>query len=43
MPRVELADLLAAFNQLNIPVSDQISLLEMMSKAGKLQAELVID
>jgi flagellar P-ring protein precursor FlgI len=41
--RAKLADLLAAFNQLNIPVSDQIALLEMMAKAGKLQAELVID
>jgi flagellar P-ring protein precursor FlgI len=41
--RAKLQDLLAAFNQLNIPVADQISLLEMMDKAGKLHAKLVID
>ncbi len=41
--RGKLQDLLQAFNQLNIPVSDQINLLEMMEKAGKLHAKLVID
>jgi flagellar P-ring protein precursor FlgI len=39
--RAKLQDLLGAFNQLNIPVSDQIALLEMMEKAGKLHANLV--
>jgi flagellar P-ring protein precursor FlgI len=39
----KLQDLLSAFNQLNIPVTDQIALLEMMEKAGKLHAKLVID
>lgn len=41
--KARLQDLLNAFNQLNIPVSDQITLLQMMSKMGKLHAELVID
>lgn len=41
--RAKLQDLLAAFNQLNIPVADQIALLEMMDKAGKLHARLVMD
>ena len=41
--RGKLQDLLAAFNQLNLPVSDQIALLEMMEKAGKLHAKLVVD
>lgn len=41
--KARLQDLLNAFNQLNIPVADQITLLDMMSKAGKLHAELVID
>lgn len=41
--KARLQDLLNAFNQLNIPVSDQISLLDMMHKMGKLHAELVVD
>ena len=41
--RAKLQDLLAAFNQLNIPAADQITLLEMMDKAGKLHAKLVMD
>lgn len=41
--RARLQDLLSAFNQLNIPVTDQIGLLQMMEKAGKLHAKLVID
>jgi flagellar P-ring protein precursor FlgI len=41
--RAKLQDLLNAFNQLNIPVRDQIDLLEMMEKAGKLHAKLIMD
>jgi flagellar P-ring protein precursor FlgI len=41
--RARLNDLLNAFNQLNIAVTDQIALLEMMEKAGKLHAKLVRD
>jgi flagellar P-ring protein precursor FlgI len=38
-----LSDLLAAFKQLDIPVAEQINLLQMLHKTGKLHAELVID
>lgn len=38
-----LADLLAAFKQLDIPVQDQVDVLQMIQKAGKLHAKLVID
>lgn len=38
-----LSDLLAAFKKLDVPVSEQISILQMLRKAGKLQAELIID
>lgn len=38
-----LTDLLAAFKKLDVPVMEQISILQMLKKAGKLQAELVID
>lgn len=41
--RAKLQDLLSAFNQLNIPVSDQIALLSMLEKTGKLHAKLIID
>lgn len=39
----KLTDLLAAFKKLDVPVTEQISILQMLRKAGKLQAELVID
>ncbi|MBL8964714.1 MAG: flagellar basal body P-ring protein FlgI [Phycisphaeraceae bacterium] len=39
----KLSDLLAAFKQLDIPVQDQIDVLQMIQKAGKLHAKLVID
>lgn len=38
-----LADLLAAFKQLDIQPADQIDILHELYKAGKLQAKLVID
>ena len=38
-----LSDLLAALKQLNVPVTDQISILEMLHKTGKLQARIVKD
>lgn len=38
-----LADLLGAFKQLDIPVQEQISILQMLSKAGRLRAKLVVD
>jgi flagellar P-ring protein precursor FlgI len=38
-----LTDLLAAFKQLNLPAKEQITILEMLHKAGQLQARLVID
>lgn len=41
--KAKLADLLAAFNQLNIPVNEQIELLAMLEKTGKLHAKLVMD
>ena len=41
--RSKLDDLLAAFKQLNIPVSEQIQLLIMLKKTGRLHAELIID
>lgn len=41
--RAKLEDLLSAFNQLNIPVSDQVALLSMLEKTGKLHAKLIVD
>jgi flagellar P-ring protein precursor FlgI len=41
--RAKLQDLLDAFNQLKIPVSEQINILSMLEKTGKLHARLVID
>ncbi|MCC6677063.1 MAG: flagellar basal body P-ring protein FlgI [Phycisphaerales bacterium] len=38
-----LTDLLAAFKKLDVPVAEQISILQMLRKAGKLQAELIVD
>ena len=34
---------LKAFKQLDIPVQDQIGILQMLHKTGKLQAKLVTD
>ncbi|GMV24024.1 MAG: flagellar P-ring protein [Phycisphaerae bacterium] len=39
----KLSDLLAAFKQLDIPVADQVDVLVMIQKMGKLNAKLVID
>lgn len=39
----KLDDLLSAFKQLDIPVSEQISILQMLSKAGRLRAKLIVD
>ncbi len=39
----KLDDLLAAFKQLDIPVPEQIAILQMLSKAGRLRAKLIID
>lgn len=39
----KLADLVAAFKQLNIPVNEQVELLQMLHKTGQLQAKLIID
>lgn len=41
--KARLSDLLAALKQLNVPVGDQISILEMLHKTGKLQARIVKD
>lgn len=38
-----LADLLAAFRSLQVPVPDQIQILQMLHKTGKLEAKLIID
>ncbi|HLO40831.1 MAG TPA: flagellar basal body P-ring protein FlgI [Phycisphaerales bacterium] len=42
-PNSKLSDLLAAFKQLDIPVEDQIDVLQMIQKSGKLNAKLVVD
>ncbi|MGD9790272.1 MAG: flagellar basal body P-ring protein FlgI [Phycisphaerales bacterium] len=39
----KLSELLAAFKQLKIPAPEQINILEMLHKAGKLHAELIVD
>lgn len=39
----KLADLLNAFKQLNIPITERINVLQMLHKTGKLHAELIID
>ncbi len=41
--RARLQDLLTAFKQLDVPVTDQIAILNMLHKSGKLHAELVVD
>ncbi|MFM9996796.1 MAG: flagellar basal body P-ring protein FlgI [Phycisphaerales bacterium] len=41
--RAKLQDLLAVFKQLNIPVTEQIAVLEMLHKGGQLQARLILD
>lgn len=38
-----LADLIRAFKQLDIPVEEQINILQMLHKTGKLQAKLIVD
>lgn len=39
----KLADLLAALRNLDIPVQEQINIVRMLHKTGKLQARLVVD
>lgn len=41
--QAKLADLIRAFKQLDIPVQDQINILQMLHKTGKLQAKLIVD
>lgn len=41
--RAKLADLLAAFKQLDVTVEDQIAILNMLNKTGKLHAQLIVD
>jgi flagellar P-ring protein precursor FlgI len=41
--RARLQDLLAAFKQLDVPVTEQVSILAEMHKAGRLHARLVIE
>jgi flagellar P-ring protein precursor FlgI len=41
--RAKLQDLLNAFNQLKIPVPEQVAILAMLEKTGKLHARLVRD
>ncbi|MFZ4574378.1 MAG: flagellar basal body P-ring protein FlgI [Phycisphaerales bacterium] len=38
-----LADLVAAFEQLDIPVDEQINIIQMLHKGGQLKAKLVMD
>jgi hypothetical protein len=38
-----LADLLAAFNQMKVPVADQIKIIKAIHKLGKLHGELIIE
>lgn len=39
----KLTDLLAALDKLSVPAEDQISILQMLHKTGKLEARLVMD
>lgn len=41
--RAKLQDLLNAFNQLKIPVTEQVGILSMLEKTGKLHARLIKD
>ena len=38
-----LEDLIAAFDQLDIPVKEQIKILEKLHETGKLHARLIVD
>ena len=38
-----VADLLAAFKQLDVPIEDQIELLQQIYRAGKLHADLIVE
>jgi flagellar P-ring protein precursor FlgI len=39
----QLADLLAAFNQLKVPADDRIDILKLMHESGKLHAQLILE
>jgi len=39
----KLSDLVAAFEQLDVPVEDQIGIIQMLHKSGQLKAKLLID
>lgn len=39
----KLTDLLSALDKLSVPAQDQISILQMLHKTGKLEAKLVVD
>ncbi|MCB9844894.1 MAG: flagellar basal body P-ring protein FlgI [Phycisphaeraceae bacterium] len=41
--RARLDDLLDAFKQLSVPVDDQIQILQMLHRSGRLHAELIVD
>ena len=41
--QARLEDLLAALEQLDVPVADQVEILHTLRKSGQLQAEIVID
>lgn len=41
--RASLDDLLNAFKALSVPVEDQIEILHMLDKSGRLNAELIVD
>ncbi len=41
--KARLQDLLAAFKQMDVPVNDQIAILNMLSRTGKLHAQIVVD
>jgi len=38
-----LQDLLTAFRRLDVPVNDQIAILDMLRRSGKLHAEIIVD
>ncbi|GJQ31050.1 MAG: flagellar P-ring protein [Phycisphaerae bacterium] len=41
--KARLSDLMAAFKALDIPTTEQIAVLEMLHKMGKLQAKMIVD
>ena len=41
--RAKLRDLLAAFKQMDVSVEDQIAILTMLNRTGKLHAQLIVD